>query len=122
MLKISRPLESYLMLESLTNIRENNNVKNIHIVKLEEGREYSVGRAHDCDIRINDISVSRQHAKIVFSEGKLFIKDEESKFGTLVLLSENTKLKGNESYQIGRTFLQVEMKNLNDFEFEVANL
>ena len=110
------------MLESLTNIRENNNVKNIHIVRLEENQEYSVGRAHDSDIRINDISVSRKHAKMIFNQGKLYIKDEDSKFGTLVLLSENKKLNGNESFQIGRTFLEVKMNAVEQYVFDEENM
>ncbi len=44
------------------------------------------GRYLDCDLRINDISVSRFHAKIKMSQNKVSIEDLESKFGTLILI------------------------------------
>lgn len=44
-----------------------------------------VGRGHDADIRVTDISVSRFHAKINMSEaGEFFVEDNRSKFGTLI--------------------------------------
>jgi pSer/pThr/pTyr-binding forkhead associated (FHA) protein len=49
-------------------------------------RQYiRVGRGHDADIRVTDISVSRFHAKINMSEnGEFFVEDNRSKFGTLI--------------------------------------
>lgn len=44
-----------------------------------------VGRGHDVDIRVTDISVSRYHARISqHVEGDFFVEDNKSKFGTLV--------------------------------------
>jgi pSer/pThr/pTyr-binding forkhead associated (FHA) protein len=43
-----------------------------------------LGRGHDSDIRINDISVSRFHAVISFENNEFFLQDNTSKFGTLV--------------------------------------
>ena len=48
-----------------------------------------LGRGHDSDIRITDISVSRCHATIKFDKGNFFMEDNNSKFGTLVLLKKN---------------------------------
>lgn len=45
-----------------------------------------MGRGHESDLRINDISVSRVHALIKFKEGRFFLEDNLSKFGTLVLV------------------------------------
>lgn len=45
---------------------------------------FRVGRANDQDVRINDISSSRQHAQIYFDGTKFTIQDNMSKFGTLV--------------------------------------
>jgi len=42
----------------------------------------------NCDLRINDISVSRLHAKLKLYEDKIFIQDLDSKYGTLILLQE----------------------------------
>ncbi|KAK2198316.1 bifunctional SMAD-FHA domain superfamily/Forkhead-associated (FHA) domain/Zinc finger [Babesia duncani] len=43
-----------------------------------------IGRGHDCDVRLADISVSRLHAMLYFSRGHFVIEDKRSKFGTLV--------------------------------------
>lgn len=43
-----------------------------------------LGRGHDCEIRITDISVSRNHALIKFNGTGFYIFDNKSKFGTLV--------------------------------------
>ena len=46
------------------------------------------GRGHETDVRITDITVSRQHAILNYSNEKFYIKDNNSKFGTLILLQE----------------------------------
>jgi pSer/pThr/pTyr-binding forkhead associated (FHA) protein len=43
-----------------------------------------LGRGHECEIRITDISVSRKHAYIKIQNNEFFILDNNSKFGTLV--------------------------------------
>ena len=44
-----------------------------------------VGRGHDVDIRVTDISVSRFHAKISQGiDGDFYVEDNKSKFGTLL--------------------------------------
>lgn len=43
-----------------------------------------LGRGHECEIRITDISVSRKHAMIKNISQEYLIFDNESKFGTLV--------------------------------------
>jgi DNA-binding winged helix-turn-helix (wHTH) protein len=46
--------------------------------------ESTVGRDADCDVVINDSSVSRHHAKIVVSGRKAVVRDLDSKNGTRV--------------------------------------
>lgn len=43
-----------------------------------------IGRGHESDVRISDISVSRVHAKLCFENGDFYIEDYGSKFGSLV--------------------------------------
>ena len=43
-----------------------------------------VGRSTDSTLRINDISVSRNHAAIKIAEDGLYITDNNSKFGSLI--------------------------------------
>jgi len=46
---------------------------------------FRVGRGHDVDIRVTDISVSRFHARInKADDGNFYVEDNRSKFGTLV--------------------------------------
>ena len=65
----------------------------MHIVKPTVGKEmFKMGRGHESDLRINDISVSRLHAMIKYKEGRFLLEDNVSKFGTLVLVSRRTPL------------------------------
>jgi len=90
MLDYFRPDEGkYVILESFTNTPH----KTIHVIyfddqvaELNEDLEFYVGRDNNMQIRITDISVSRSHAKISFYNDEFYVKDNESKFGTLILL------------------------------------
>lgn len=48
------------------------------------GDEYVIGRSPDCDIIINDPSVSRVHARITHKGNKFFIEDLKSHNGTWI--------------------------------------
>lgn len=69
-----------------------------------------LGRGHDCEIRVTDISVSRNHAKIEKIGNDYYIFDNKSKFGTLVkeekLEIELSRIK--QGIQIGRTVMTFE--------------
>lgn len=54
----------------------------------KDHHEFRVGRGHDSDIRVSDISVSRYHARIRYEEGKFLLEDNTSKFGTLVMIKD----------------------------------
>ncbi|HEX6100510.1 MAG TPA: FHA domain-containing protein [Thermoanaerobaculia bacterium] len=48
---------------------------------LYEG-ENSVGRSPDCRVLLSDVTVSRQHAVIIITGGRIFVEDRGSKNGT----------------------------------------
>jgi pSer/pThr/pTyr-binding forkhead associated (FHA) protein len=75
-----------------------------------------MGRGHESDLRINDISVSRLHALIKYKDGKFLLEDNVSKFGTLVLIKKRTSLISgfNKAVQIGRTVINFSVKSLNN--------
>lgn len=51
--------------------------------------EFKIGRGHESEVRINDISVSRCHALIKYRHGDgFYIEDNQSKFGTIVMLKD----------------------------------
>lgn len=75
--------ESFLMLESIGK----KNVKFIYVINFKnQGDSYTLGRANEADIRLNDVSISRFHAKILLKNGTFYLTDNNSKFGTLVKL------------------------------------
>jgi hypothetical protein len=64
-----RPEGDYLVLESLN--QEKNTSRIIHIIRPNEKKDsFKLGRGHESDLRINDISVSRCHAIIKFKDNK----------------------------------------------------
>ncbi len=63
-------------------------------------------------MRISDISVSRLHAKLQLIKGKVYLQDKDSKFGTLVQMTDPVdmcKVK-NLKVQSGRTTIKVSVK------------
>jgi pSer/pThr/pTyr-binding forkhead associated (FHA) protein len=44
-----------------------------------------MGRGHESEIRVCDISVSRCHALVKYKNGRYYLEDNLSKFGTLVI-------------------------------------
>lgn len=65
---------------------------------------FKLGRGHESDVRVTDISVSRFHASITCSKNGFFIEDNNSKFGTLTLIPKielNPSIK--RAVQVGRT-------------------
>ena len=74
MLVYENPFSKYIVLESVSN----NASKNIYIVNLDSEKEqFKIGRGHDNDIRISDISVSRFHATITKNEHKELILNDK---------------------------------------------
>jgi len=72
-----------------------------------------MGRGHESDLRINDISVSRCHALIKYKDNKFLLEDNLSKFGTLVLVKNKTNLVPgfNKAVQVGRTVINFSVKS-----------
>lgn len=102
----------YIILESLNS--EKNSSRTIHTVIINTDRnQFSLGRGHDSDLRINDISVSRKHANLEYKDGKWYFVDLKSKFGTLALVSHDVELteNANKTFQIGRTVITLKAKN-----------
>ena len=106
------------MFESLNQVKENCNIKSIHVIQLTED-VIKIGRGHESDVRINDISVSRVHALLKYDNvtGRLLIRNLKSKFGTLVLLKKPLIIKDKKiDLQVGRTFIEAGLISKNEFE------
>ena len=103
--------QNYFILESLT-VDKNEN-KYIYVVSLDNNiHTINIGRGREANLLLSDISVSRLHCilSIDHNAKKIFLRDNNSKFGTLVLIQTPTiKLAQNMELhiQIGRTFLEL---------------
>ena len=98
MFLIEKPNPPYIVLEALT--REGIHNKGVHVIGLTENSSVTLGRGHDSDIRISDISVSRCHAMIEYREGNFILKDHDSKFGTLVEVAEKVSVNQDTSLMV----------------------
>ena len=75
-----------------------------------------MGRGHESEVRVCDISVSRCHALIKYKDGNYFLEDNLSKFGTLVIpaTSEiNLEPDRTKAVQIGRSVISFTIKKVD---------
>ena len=78
LIDITRPDNNYIVLESLNQMKENCKIKSIHIISLTDD-PITIGRGHESDVRINDISVSRSHASLKYN-GTYWTRSASSSF------------------------------------------
>ena len=110
LLDFTKDFKNYLILETITLDEEGN--KFLYVISLLN-KEIKIGRGILSDILLSDVSVSRIHCKINIEGNNIFLQDNDSKFGTLVLIQTPTiKMVENLPLfiQIGRTFLNFELK------------
>jgi hypothetical protein len=104
--------KSYIVFETI--LTEKQTVRNIYVVSMESKQNIRIGRGHDSDIRVTDISVSRFHALIKKEkDGSFTLEDNNSKFGTLVLMqSPRLNILENQTLpvQIGRSYFTFDVK------------
>ena len=70
-----------------------------------QGERTTIGRSPDCDIFLDDVTVSRRHAVLVERDGNFFIEDEGSLNGTYVnrrRIDEATRLENGDELQVGK--------------------
>jgi hypothetical protein len=114
MITFDKPNKPYLVLESVTEKherREELKERNLHLICPDEKVPVRLGRGHQCEIRITDISVSRTHSEIRLEGGRFFVKDLKSKFGTLVKFREQLPLEDRLRLQYGRTCFDFLLSN-----------
>jgi FHA domain-containing protein/zinc ribbon protein len=79
---------------------------------LPQGERTTIGRSPDCDIFLDDVTVSRKHAALVQRDDGLFIEDEESLNGTFLnrrRIDAPARLENGDELQVGKyklTFLE----------------
>ena len=62
--------------------------RSFQIIFFDKKTDLTIGRGHESDIQIADISVSRKHSLICYNSqtDQILLHDTNSKFGTLTLL------------------------------------
>lgn len=79
------------------------------VIKLPDQGTFVIGRAETCDFSLEDDGISRQHARIVASGGKVHVEDLGSRNGTFIgpQAIERQRLIGDEIIRLGaRTALK----------------
>jgi hypothetical protein len=131
---LPKPEPPYIVLESNIKVPVSDNSggmgytfqKGLHIMSLSKGRSsVVVGRGHEADVRINDISVSRFHSVIRWMNSNLngakkqqiVLEDRGSKFGSLIAVKGPIPLEVGVplSIQSGRTITTITVKRPNLF-------
>ena len=106
-IKVPEESVNYIILESLTFIHHSENEKNIFVVKLND-EEITIGKDNKCDIVDLNKTISREQAILKFNKdnGNLNLINK-GRYGTLVLIKNNIKLKPNE-----KIYIQMENTNI----------
>ena len=103
--------KNYISFENLTLDKQKN--KFIYVVNLDKKKEIKIGRGHEANIILSDISVSRVHCILNVYNKNVYLQNNEAKYGTLVLVQtqrlniiDNVEL----NLQIGRSFINCKNK------------
>lgn len=66
---------------------------NLDSIELDEKEKLiTIGRTQSNKVKLKNISVSRFHCTLKFKNNRLYIKDENSKFGTMLFMKRNIAL------------------------------
>ena len=109
--------EEFIVLESMAVEKEK--VKYIHLISFDNKFSINIGRANECDLAIAELSVSRYHCMLHKEDGELFLEDNSSKFGTLVLIQNNNMIMNDLvplRVQINRTYIKLKVQK--NFSFD----
>jgi len=98
----------FIVLENMVRDSQQHATRGLHVFSLAE-KVLKLGRGHESDVRIADVSISRCHATIRFQRGQFLLEDNKSKFGTLVAMKKPRLLEPGShiSIQMGRTVLSL---------------
>ena len=117
LVNVEKPAKgSYLRLETFS--KEKNFDRAVHVLLPNPAKAtLKLGRGHEADLKIADISVSRVHAQITLTTQGFLLQDNKSKFGTLLLLSptyHEIDPTSGLSVQVNRTILTFHVKPKED--------
>jgi hypothetical protein len=112
LITLNRPAGPYMIIEKPS--VDPNTPSTMNIIVPSGADMVKMGRGHQCDLRISDISVSRIHTHIKFEHDQFLAFDNDSKFGTLILLNKDYPVRTEKAaIQIGRTVFTFVLKTAN---------
>jgi hypothetical protein len=96
---------AFITLESISDGR-------LFVLPFKDGKPVKIGRGHDCDMNIQDTSISRLQASIELENGKFVLKDSGSRFGTYIKITKPWGFEDGTqiTVQVGRTLLRLSSK------------
>jgi pSer/pThr/pTyr-binding forkhead associated (FHA) protein len=110
LIDIPKPDGTFLVLEKLC--RDKNSERGVFLLSVNSRKAVRIGRGHESELRVSDISVSRMHASISFNRGAFYLMDSSSKFGTSVQVKRPLYLEPDYplAVQTGRTLIHLTVK------------
>ena len=90
---------------NISNCSNYSEYQTIFVISFSKKKNIRIGRANNSDLRLTDISVSRNHATLTcVNNSSIFLEDNGAKFGTLILIQNNIKFIPDKelSIQVGR--------------------
>jgi len=101
LVEVPQPAGPFLVLEQVSRSRRAGGGAGVLVASLAEGGNgLTFGRAQGAGFRVDDISISRLHARISFREGRFVLEDNGSRFGTLVYMRQPYALSSGETVSI----------------------
>ena len=83
-----------------------------HVVNFDDKDFINIGRANECELSLPELSVSRFHCIIHKDNGQLFLEDNTSKFGSLILV-QNKNMIVNDlmplKLQVNKTYIKFKL-------------
>ena len=70
----------------------------LHVFRIEEGSRLTVGRGQTADVNLDNTAVSREHAVLTMTEGKIYLIDLDSTNGTHI---NGKRVSGRVSVRVG---------------------
>jgi hypothetical protein len=122
LVEVPKTTPPYIVLENMVRDSHQHSTRGLHVLSLAENKLLKLGRGHESDVRIADVSISRCHATIRLHQGSFLLEDNQSKFGTLVAMKKPRPLTLGSpfSIQIGRTVLGLALKTPDESAIAAA--
>merc|ERR1719171_1746242 len=112
LVEVPRTKAPFIALENMVRDSQQHSSRGLHVISLADNKLLRLGRGHESDVRIADVSISRCHATIRFHRGQFVLEDHNSKFGTLIAMKKPRVLEPSTSMsiQVGRTVLSLTLQ------------